>query len=308
MNGLFYIDGIDAYSAYGMTVLAGSYKGLIAYPPLKEVPHIDWHEHDGIDVDLSNPVLNKKELTIRFSSTGYYSSPGEFISILSGSPYHDFYFKEIERTVRLRLVQNGKLKLYHDGGDFELTFADDFALKDYTYSAPESSIPSHDDYEIDGKRLSDYGVYVIAGTLNEIEKSPAVKRNMLRNINTVSGSIYGGKSVTYQPKDVDIKCIMRAPSLTALWRNYDALLFDLVRPGERNLYVEATGMEYPCYYKKGAVSRLYMHSEICLDFSFTMVFTSFRACGDSYLLATECEELVVTENNEYFIDTKYYGD
>ena len=189
-------------------------------------------------------------------------------------------------------------------GFITIKLADDFPLDGYTYKEPESTVPGSDYYELDGKPFSVYGVHVLEGTLNEIEKSPNVKTSLLRNINKLNGALYDGEKVTYKAKDVKINCLMKAASLTELWRNYNALLYDLVRPEQRLLYSDETGYEYPCHYKSCSVSEFYASDKIWLKFTVTVCFISFRLEDDEFVLATETRDLVVTEDGEFAIDLR----
>lgn len=298
MTDRFFIDGKDAFAEFGVFVSEGGYNDLVAFPSLKSVKSIDWQEEDGIDADLSQPVLDSKEFNMKFALSGAYYRLGAFIELLSGKAYHTFDFKEIGRTYRLRMVSHTNLDTGLYLGFITLRLADDFPMDGYTYAPPASTIPAYDDYEIDGRKFTDYGARVLAGTLAEVEKSPAVKQNLLRNIRTQSGAIYDGERVTFKSKEVKVKCLMRAATLPELWRNFDALLFDLVRPDERQLYADATGKEYPCHYKSCTVTEFYGTGKIWLVFTITLVFTSFRMRGEvqEYYLTSENSEYLITED------------
>jgi hypothetical protein len=94
------------------------------------------------------------------------------------------------------------------------------------------------------------------------------------------------------------------------WRCYDAFFHDLTRPGERDLYIDYTGDIYPCYYKSSSAWRLHLsQSFVLVEFTLTLIFTSFRPGETEYLLATEDGNFIVTEEDEdIFIDMQYYGD
>ena len=304
MSGRFYIDGKDAFTEYGIYVQEGGYKELVAFPPLKAVTSNDWQEEDGIEPDLSEPTLNTKEFSLKIVLSGMDYRWGGFIERLSDKAYHTFDFREIGRTYRLRLVSNPNTDLATHLGFITIKLADDFPLDGYTYKEPESTVPGSDYYELDGKPFSVYGVHVLEGTLNEIEKSPNVKTSLLRNINKLNGALYDGEKVTYKAKDVKINCLMKAASLTELWRNYNALLYDLVRPEQRLLYSDETGHEYPCHYKSCSVSEFYASDKIWLKFTVTVCFISFRLEDEEFVLATETRDLVVTEDGEFAIDLR----
>ena len=302
MTGKFYIDGKDAFTEYGVFVQENGYNELAAFPSLKSVKSNDWQEEDGIEADLSAPVLDTKEFSMKFVFTGKNSRYGGFIELLSDKSYHTFNFREIGRTYRLRMVSHTNLDTALFLGFVTLLLADDFPLDGYTYTAPASMVPPYGDYELDGRKLTDYGIRVLDGTLSEIEKSPAVKQNLLRNIGTQGGAIYDGNRVTFKAKEVRVNCLMRAATQAELWRNYDAFLYDLVRPDERLLYVDTQGIEYPCHYKNCSVSEFYISGKIWLKFTVTLVFTSFRVEGDIYLLTSESGEWIITEDGNLAIN------
>ena len=134
-------------------------------------------------------------------------------------------------------------------------------------------------------------------------KPAAVKQNLLRNIKTLSGAIYDGKAVTFKSKDVKLKCLMRAETLDGLWRNYDALLYDLTQPEERLLTVRELEQDFPCYYKSCQVSDFYPDGRIWLAFTLTLTFTgSFRLDDTDFVLATEDGVIVFTEDGENAIE------
>lgn len=276
MTRRLYIDGKDIYAEYGVYVVQGGWNELIAYPPLKAVDNNDWQEEDGIEADLSAPVLNTREIQLKVAFTGLDSRFFALIRHLSDGAYHTFDCRHIERTYRLRLVAQPNLAVAHALGTTTLKLADDFPLQDYTYEKPASNIATYNDYTFNGRPFTDYGVRVLKGTLDEVKKTPTVKTNLLRNISTQMGALYDGKNVTYKSKDVKINCLMRADTLDELWRNYDALLYDLIRPNERRLRVKELNKEFPFYYKSCQVTEFYPTYKIWLQFALTVTFTTFR--------------------------------
>lgn len=295
------IDSKDVYSHYGVFVSEGGYDDLVCYAPLKNVQSNNWQEEDGEEFDLSAPVLDSRELSIKFAAHGSTYNVAAFLELFSDKSYHLVEFKEIGRTYKLRLVSQPNLELYERLGFFSLRFANDFPLNGYEYKAPSSDIIPIQGYALDDVDFSKYGVRILQGALDEIKKSPNVKKNLLRNINTQSGVIYDGAVVTFETKDVKLNCLMRANTLTEFWQNYDALLFNLTSPNERKLYVDETGCEYPCYYKSCSVSEFYPTGKVWFSFSLTLVFTSFRVGADEYLLASEDTYWMFTED-DYMID------
>lgn len=303
MAGRLYIDGNDAYASYGVYVVHGGWNELIAYPPLKNVNSNDWQEEDGIEADLSAPVLNTREMQLKIAISGLFSRFFALIEHLSDGSYHTFESPYIQRTYRLRLTQQPNMSAAKVLGTATLKFADDFPLRGYTYIAPASGVIACDDYALDGVNFTDYGVRILKGTLDEVMKIPNVKANLIRNIGTQSGALYDGKRVTYKSKDVKIQCLMRAETLTELWRNYDALLYDLIRPDERSLWVNDLEQEFPFHYKSCQVTEFYPEDKIWLQFVLTVTFTSgLRISGNDMVLATEDNVVIFTEDGQFAID------
>ena len=127
--------------------------------------------------------------------------------------------------------------------------------------------------------------------------------------------IYDGEYVKFQTKDVNLKCLMRAPDFETFWRNRDALLHDLTKlsaktddegyeyeDAERIFYVDEWSESYPCYYKSCKTVDFNPLGGIWWEFTLTLVFTSFRFGDTEYLLASEAGEFIITEDEEYYID------
>ena len=303
MKGRLYIDGKDIYSEYGVYVVKGGWNELIAYPPLKSVESNDWQEMDGIEADLSSPMLDTREIQLKVAFTGLDSRFFALIRHLSDGAYHTFDCRHIERTYRLRLVAQPNLAVAHALGTTTLKLADDFPLHDYTYKKPASNMAAYNDYTFDGMKFTAYGVRVLKGTLDEVIKMPTVKTNLLRNISTQAGVLYDGKNVSYKSKDVKINCLMRADTLEELWRNYDALLYDLIRPNERKLWVDELGQEFIFYYKSCQVTEFYPTDKIWLQFILTVTFTTWNYI-DTFKMEYDQFEYIENRSNA-FIDTGY---
>jgi hypothetical protein len=306
MDGRFFIDGENAYARYEVIVAEGGYGKLVSFPPLKKVASNDWHEDNGVEVDLSNPTLDAAEFSVKFYALDFPLADN-FIFHLTDGAYHDFLFPEIGRAYRLRLVSQQGVKALGGIGEFTLQLANDFPMEGYRYEKPRADVPAPETgYLIDGVDLSAYGVTVLRGSLAEVVKSPAVKKNLLVSVDGERGAVYDSEAVTLQAKDVTLKCLMRAKTLGALWKNYDALLYNLVRPGERSLHVKYDGYEYeyPCYYSSASVEKFMPDGYIWLEFSLTLTFTAFTLIAQE-LLATEDGAMVTTEDRVgYFIDVR----
>lgn len=301
MTGRLYIDGKDAYTTFGVFITEGGYKEMLTYPSLKKVPSNSWAEEDGDEFDLSSPAVNGLSFSLSFVAHNQVRT-GSFLTLLSSKVYHTFDFREIGLVYKLRLVAGQNLTLLRYAELFSLQFACDNPLEGYKYSFPIATNVKDTGYELDNHNLADYGVSVLEGSLTEIMKTPGVKPNVMTDISTENGFLYQGTVVNFQTKDVKINCLMRANTLTEFWHNYNALLYDLIRPNERILYVDSIGMEYPCFYKSASVSKFFPKDKVWLEFSLVLTFTSFRIGDDEYFLATDDKKLILSEEGDFVID------
>lgn len=302
VNRLF-IDGNDAYLKYGAYVVSGGWNDLVAYPPLKSVESNDWQEEDGVEADLSNPVLDTREVSVKFAFGGLFSRFCLFVELLSDGAYHEFDCAYIGRKFKLRMTQTPNLDIAKVLGTATIKFSDDFPMYGLDYQVPSSDMPVCDEYMIDNAPTTEYGMRVLQGSMSEVMKPADVKQNLLRNISTEQGAMYDGKTVTFKSKDVKLKCLMRAATLDTLWRNYYALLYDLIQPEERFLTVRELEQGFPCYYKSCQVSDFIPDGRIWLAFTLTLTFTgNFRLNDNDFVLATEDGIIVFTEDGEYAVE------
>ena len=302
MIGAFYIDGIDIYARYGVVIASGGYNDLLAFPALKEPEANDWPEEDGVEVDLSAPVLEAKEIVIPFASD--QPDAGDFIYMISQPGYHTLRITELAKEWQLRLLTQTAGKDYSQAVTFSLKFADDFPGRPdtiTTVSGSGLSLPVSE-YEIDDVPLSEYGIEVVGGW-DDLLKSPTVKQNLSRSFATSDGKFYDADMLVFSSKETTLKCCLSAVSLAKFWECYTAFFNGLIQPAERLFYWDYVCEEYPCYYKKSTGFKvLSLADKIVIEFNLTLVFTVFRIGETEYLLATEDGAFIETEDGEYLID------
>lgn len=315
MKGQLYIDNKDVFTELGVATLQGNYGELVAFPSSKTPDSNDWTEEDGKEFDLSALNLDTKDITLDFGFLSEWKF-NDLVAMLSDMAYHDFNFPHLGRTFRLRLSSQNSFEIYSSTQRSKFTFANDFPRPDdYVYLEPVNTIPLPKGYELDGVDLSAYGVLILKGTNTEILKTPAVKKNLLQNFKRQDGAIYDGEYVKFQTKDVNLKCLMRAPDFETFWRNRDALLHDLTKlstktddegyeysDAERIFYCDEWSESYPCYYKSCKTDDFNPLGGIWWEFTLTLVFTCFRLEETDYLLASEAGEFIITEDGEFYID------
>nr|DAK34609.1 MAG TPA: hypothetical protein [Caudoviricetes sp.] len=275
-----YIDGEDVWENVYVCTAFGGFNELIAFPPLKTPPANDWYEELGFDPDLSDPVLDTREVTLRLSATAaddYKYTLGKLYSVV------DVRAPSIGRSWSLRFIAP-------TGGahssTFGLKFAEDTPMRGYTYQPPAAekerewilSTSQRDDFvitESPKRSFADYGARVLGDVVGEMERRNEVKTGLLRKFSTKPGAFYD-KAALFSEKggDRQVQLLMRADTLAELWRNYDALLFDLIRPGARR-YKEA-----PFYYSSCRIDH-FIPDEPRPWLQFTLTLTFFEGSSSS---------------------------
>lgn len=304
MIGAFYIDDIDIYAQYGVVITDGGYSDLLCFPALKTPEYNDWPEEDGIEVDLDSPTLEAKEATVSFACNE--RSAGNLIFHLSQPGYHTLRITELGKEWRLRLLTQTACRDYSRAVTFSLKFADDFPGRVENYAPASGSgltLPVSE-YEIDNVPFSRYGIEVTGGW-DDLLKSPTVKQNLTRSFKTSDGQLYDADHLVFNSKETTLKCCLSAVSIGKFWECYTAFFNDLIQPGERLLYWDYVGEEYPFYYKKSSgFNVVSLCGPVVVEFNLTLVFTVFRIGETEYLLASESGEMIETEDGEYLIDLK----
>ncbi len=295
MIGKTYIDGVDIYSAFGLSVSEGGYDGLILYPPLKKTDTNDWAEEDGIEADLSSPALDVREISITF--IGANSNLAGFFAVISDGAYHVFNFASIGQTYTLRFVSENSRETIGPVTKLTLTFCDDFPMKDYVYQAPIETGTPQSDYSLNGCNLSAYGIRVLQGASDQLNKVPETKANLTINLNNAPGAYYDAGTVTYKSKEVMLHLWLRGSTKELFWQNYKAFLYDMTRPGIKILTKQSGN--YPFYYQSATASRIFVTGgSMVADFTIKLVCVSYRNSDEYLSLITENGNPIITQSGE----------
>lgn len=266
MTGRLIIDGTDVFTAYGAYILRGGYNGLLQWPATKAVDSVAWQEYDYAEVDLSALRLEAKEFDISFGLRCALDDTADFYDWLAASVYRHWNFAEIGVEKDLRLVAMSGIQTAGTVHIVSIRVAEDTPFGDYTYVAPSSSLSPLGLYTIDGTDISTYGVRVLNGTPDSTARSSDIKELLKRNISTVDGVIYdaAAQNNTRKTREVTLKCAITDATAGNMVRNYNALLYDLIRPDmtasvetnrcRRSLYSTALGKGVYCYYKNQSVT------------------------------------------------------
>lgn len=301
-----FINNQDAYENYGLYIK--DYTPLIPYPPYKSIKTNDWHEQDGVEADLSCPVLSGRSITLQFY-TGRPDGVSEaqvFLSDLLSKVYHTFYFPKIGKTYKFRLVSGPSFNQNKRFDKFSLTFAEDnIAIPTEVVPFVATGIPLG--YTIDDADFAQYGCTVLQGTRDSLLKFSQPKEALQNNSNQLSGVIYDSNDIVrLRSKDITIKLHIRTKTISEFWQKWDSLWSSVFAVNtEEGLnaavrVIEGDGMTFRCYYKKNAVDRFLFTPEggVWCDFSITFAVLSYNRGDEWYYLAMEDDSPVLFEDGD----------
>lgn len=343
MSNFLLIDGVDISTRFNVSLADGCYMGLVGWPEMKSVKGNDWQEQDGYEPDLSNPLLESRTVTLKFNLHGTVSEIDSFYAFLGATPTRYYNFSDLGRAMTLRLESMPSITYARTFHIIQVQLAADTPLENLASATPSSTMRENSEYVIDGRAISDYGVRVLQGTISSVIKGADVKPLLIRKSSVINGAKYdenpllndadgsfspqdyetiGGSfegvsanwkrsksrgTVTYKGRDITLRCHMEGAK-AAVWRNYDALLYNLTKNGQsvadptlsgaRTISIRALGKTFKCFYKRQEVTEFY-----CADglvwIKFDLSLTLFQEEGDSsFFLATEDDGFVITEDGK----------
>ena len=199
MENALYIDDLHVRSRFGCWITRGGYAGLLAFPAMREPEYNDWPEEDGIEVDLSEPKLEDKEIAIPFLADTHVGAT-DLVAYLSEPGYHSFYIPSLGRRWNLRLSSQSAGRVYPLATSFELKLVEDVPVHPVPETMPDPGVrPTESRYLLDGVPFSAYGV-ATDDTRASFLKSPTAKRNMDRTVSTEDGRIYDADHLVFQKR------------------------------------------------------------------------------------------------------------
>lgn len=300
LTGRIIINGLDAFTNYGLVFQNDGLKSLLQMPQFKKVEVYDWHEEDGLEADLSAPLLDGRQFTLNFgiSHPDAESEAQVLLSDLASQVYHTLHIPWLGRTYTVRYVNNGSFAQNARFDTLSLTFAED-AVTIPTVAVPTQETGISMGYFIDDADFALYGCTVVKGTRDSFLKFTATKEALKRSVSTLSGIIYdSGDTVRLKSRDITVKLHIRTPDVPTFWARWYALWNAVLAPEART--IEGDGMTFQCYYKSNAVQKFMPTIEggVWCDFSITFAVLAYSR-GDEWLyLVTEDGVPVIFEEDD----------
>ncbi len=249
-------------------------KDLFRYPGFKALETNDWFDEDAIEVDLSNPVLDGREVTLPFIFTTK-DALNTFLTLMNDNEgSHDFRFEGIWGVFTLFLVEETKREVVE-----ELTYCtfkflqNGYNYYETVYDLSCNATTSQDDFFMDAKKIGDFGVWVLEGSKAEVLKIDGNKPQYVEDNPEEQGKTYSFNN-PYNTKSrvMNLKCHM-GMSLNDFLNNFYALLHALIKTGSRECSM--FGKTFSCYYKGINPSDLTIIDNDYIWFDFTL---SLQTC------------------------------
>lgn len=244
------VDGADFATTYGATLIGG-WSSLFALPETKEPRQNDWHEEDGVEVDLEEELkLAPRRIRLRFAFDD--GRGGGFLRMRN---HYRTQLFEIEGFGKIRLRGVSATITKTLGGEVreaEIEFVEDkpgeFEPDDgQTKEAFPSSVT------IDGQPLTSFGATDYGETAETLLGGAEAKEPLTIQSRAVDGQITpepkgAVRTVSVRAREVAIKLLFIAPTgedlRGALW----AFLKEMTKPGERTIFHPALDGTIKGYY------------------------------------------------------------
>lgn len=231
------VDGADFETTYGATLIGG-WTSLFALPASKEPRQNDWHEEDGVEVDLEEGLkLAPRRIRLRFAFDG--SRGGGFLRMRN---HYRTQLFEIEGFGKIRLRGVSATITKTLGGEVreaEIEFVED-KPGEFEPAGGQTKDPFPSAVTIDGKPLPTFGATDYGETAETLLGGAEAKEPLTIQSRSEDGQITpdprgAARTIAISPLEVTVKLLFIAPTgedlRGALW----AFLKEMTKPGERTI-------------------------------------------------------------------------
>jgi len=315
MTGSVIIDGIDIYNTYNATLMRGGDVDLLYWPARKEPDVVSYFEESGYDIDLEDLALESKDVTMLFylkanSSSELLRIIDSFYARLLAPGYRSIYLRELDKSFELRYLstnnyaQRGPLSQSGaKSAKLEVSFANDFPEQMYvsTFTSPLSTSLNSTYVEINDIDLSFYSL-VVKDVYTTALALPPIKPPLVLESDYSSGRYADSFSApTLEPFDIVISVAARSYNVNQFYNNMSALFAELTSDTLIDLTLSAANKTYKCYYvqMQNVEKKHSFNPSVHLTFDIVLKSVSYDLL--SYLLGSEQQQAIITEDNKLII-------
>jgi hypothetical protein len=266
MTGNCIIDNKNVYAAYGAFIVKGGYDELLLFPPLKKPEMVDWPDENGIDVDLTAPRLEAREVQIPFVLGS--EDPSSFVSFLERAGYRVVYIPILGEIFPLRYVSASSLALYKGLSSITIRMAQD-DYPDPTDNLPATPLVPSTGYLLDNEPVEHYGL-MISG--KEERLMPAAMKKSLsftaKDWNVPGGQFYDTGAPRKSSREMVFNCRFKLETADDFRRARWSLLHTLLQPGGHTISIGSAN--YYGYYTKCSQGKVVtLSGQYVYDFKLT---------------------------------------
>lgn len=287
-------------SDFDVILAENSYKSVLQYYPIKPIEFNDWAEYDGIEADLSNPVLSSRSVILNFHGYGA-NRYEEFINYLIQKSENEFYFPQLGLKYIFRLDTNSISSINDSWQTFSLTFIDDnpdYNTSDFYYK----SNPIQTGIMIDSMDIGIYGITVLEGTFKNIRCLPAIKKRLLISENSKNGAKYDGEGIVKsENQTISLKFLMRDESLEGVCKLFNTFHRMIIRADERELFISQNFESLRFYYQSCSVNNIHLlqSGNYGIEFDFVINITDRPLESQIFLSDDNDSYYLITDDDKY---------
>jgi len=110
MTGEVTIDSVDIWTTYGAFLLKGSYDSLMRPPKRKVSLSNNWPEQNGLEIDLTLPRYESKEVELSFilsagNEAQWWTRYNAFFAALMATGERSLFVHELEKTFLVYYIE-----------------------------------------------------------------------------------------------------------------------------------------------------------------------------------------------------------
>ena len=118
--GKILLNAVDIYTYYGVFAVRGSLNDLVKLPDMKPVSEYSWPSEHGDDVELTNRVIQARDIKLTFLLSGssiadMWSKRDALLAVLTSDGWHTLEFDTLSRIFEVYYKSCESAKFINSG-------------------------------------------------------------------------------------------------------------------------------------------------------------------------------------------------
>lgn len=238
---------------------------LISFPPLKPISKNDWAEENGIEIDDTQFVLNKREIELSFLLKSK-SKLSNFLHFLTEKSVREYHFTEIDKRFSLRFFSVSSYQENTDRIEVKIKFIEDKPNISSDFQ-PNNTKTIHDDWKINEIPFFNFGIRILKGSEQIYKKGDTKALLEIQNANT-QGVTTLQQSLLWKSQNATIKLFL-CLGKSVFFTRYNAFFMQWISPKVKILATPKGS--YVCHYESSKVTDfIIQNGKIYCSFDFTI--------------------------------------